>query len=89
MRSQDVEIINRLGLHARAAAQLVRLATQFQSSVMLRKGNQKANAKTIMDMLMLGATKGTLVTVETSGADEEAALAAVLELINNRFNETE
>jgi phosphocarrier protein len=89
MTSQDVQIINRLGLHARAAAQLVRVATQFQASVTLKKGPQQANAKTIMEVLMLAATKGTTIAVETHGSDEEAALAAVLELINNRFNEAE
>ena len=66
MVSQDVEIINRLGLHARAAAQLVKLATQFQSKVFLKKDGQYANAKTIMDVLMLAATQGTQITIEST-----------------------
>ena len=69
MVSQDVEIINRLGLHARAAAQLVKLTTQFQSKVFLKKGGQSANAKTIMDVLMLAGTQGTQIIVEASGED--------------------
>lgn len=89
MVSQEAEIINRLGLHARAAAQLVKLATQFQAKVTLRKGGQAANAKTIMDVLMLAATQGSRVTVEASGEDEAAALQAITDLIAQRFHEAE
>jgi phosphocarrier protein HPr len=89
MVSQDVEIINRLGLHARAAAQLVKLTTQFQSKVFIKKGGQSANAKTIMDVLMLAGTQGTQITVEATGEDEQEALEATLGLIAARFNESE
>ena len=89
MVSQDVEIINRLGLHARAAAQLVKLTTQFQSKVFIKKGGQSANAKTIMDVLMLAGTQGTQITVEATGEDEQEALDATVGLISARFHESE
>lgn len=89
MVSQDVEIINRLGLHARAAAQLVKLTTQFQSTVFIKKGGQSANAKTIMDVLMLAGTLGTQITVEATGEDELEALEATVGLIAARFHESE
>lgn len=89
MVSQDVEIINRLGLHARAAAQLVKLTTQFQSKVFLKKGGQSANAKTIMDVLMLAGTQGTQLIVEASGEDEQEALDATVRLIAARFHESD
>jgi len=89
MVSQDVEIINRLGLHARAAAQLVKLTTQFQSKVFIKKGGQSANAKTIMDVLMLAGTQGTQITVEATGEDEQETLDATVGLIAARFHESE
>ena len=89
MVSQDVEIINRLGLHARAAAQLVKLTNQFQSKVLIKKGGQSANAKTIMDVLMLAGTQGTQITVEATGEDELEALEATVGLIAARFHESE
>ena len=89
MVSRDVEIINRLGLHARAAAQLVKLTSQFRSQVFLKKGQQSANAKTIMDVLMLAGTQGTQITIEATGDDEQEALDATVKLIAARFNESE
>ena len=89
MRLENVTIINRLGLHARAAAQLLRLANTFKSDITLVKGEQKANAKTIMELLMLAATKGTKLIIHAEGPDEDAAIKAILELINNKFNEIE
>ena len=89
MVSQDIEIVNRLGLHARAAAQLVKLTTQFQSKVFLKKGRQSANAKTIMDVLMLASTQGTQITIEAFGEDEQEALDATVKLIAARFHESE
>ena len=89
MVSQDVEIVNRLGLHARAAAQLVKLTTRFQSRVFLKKNGQSANAKTIMDVLMLAGTQGTQITIEASGEDEQEALDATVKLIAARFHESE
>ena len=89
MRIENVTIINRLGLHARAAAQLLRLANTFKSDITLIKGDQKANAKTIMELLMLAATKGTLLTINAEGPDEETAVKAIIELIDKKFNEIE
>ena len=89
MVSQDVEIINRFGLHARAAAQLVKLTNQFQSKVLIKKGGQSANAKTIMDVLMLAGTQGTQITIEATGEDEQEVLDATVKLIAARFNESE
>ena len=89
MRSEDVTIINRLGLHARAAAQLLKLANQFKSDITIVKDGHSANAKTIMELLMLAATKGTLLTIKAEGDDKNEAVDAILELINNKFNELE
>jgi phosphocarrier protein len=89
MVSKEVEIINRLGLHARAAAQLVKLTTQFQSKVFLKKGSQSANAKTIMDVLMLAGTQCTRITIEASGTDEQEALDEIVRLVAARFHESE
>ena len=89
MQEQDVQIINKLGLHARAAAALVKIASEFQSDISLAKDGNEVSSKNIMDVLMLAATKGTWLTVKTSGLDEDEAMSAVLELINNKFNESE
>jgi len=87
--SKDIEIINKLGLHARAAAKLVSTAGQFSSMVQLIKGNQKINAKSIMGVMMLAASKGTVLTFEIEGPDEQDALNALTELVNDRFGEEE
>lgn len=89
MISKDIEIINKLGLHARAAAKLVSTAGQFSSMVQLIKGNQKINAKSIMGVMMLAASKGTVLTFEIEGPDEQDALNALTELVNDRFGEEE
>ena len=85
----DTRIVNRLGLHARAAAQLVRLANGFISNVNLIKLNQSANAKTIMEVLMLGAAQGEDLVIEAHGDDEKEAVDAIVKLIDDRFNELE
>jgi phosphocarrier protein HPr len=84
---QDVEIVNKLGLHARAAAKLVSTAGQFSSEVLLRKGHQEINAKSIMGVMMLAASIGTVLTLTTKGPDEQQAMDALLELINDKFGE--
>ena len=89
MRQQEAEIINKLGLHARASAKLTQLAGQFQSAVWLTRNGKRVNAKSIMGVMMLAAAKGSKVTIETDGADEEAALAAIVGLIANFFDEGE
>lgn len=82
-------IINRLGLHARAATQLVNCASAFKGDVWLQVGEKRVNGKSIMGVLTLAATQGTEITIQTGGEDAEAAAKAVFELIQNRFNEEE
>ena len=89
MTRRETRIVNRLGLHARAAAQLVRMANEYNSDISLIKSNQQANAKTIMEVLMLGAAQGEDLAVEARGDDEEHAVEAIVQLINARFNELE
>ena len=89
MQRQEAEIVNKLGLHARASAKLTQLAGQFQSNVWLTRNGKRVNAKSIMGVMMLAAAKGSIVTVETEGADEETALKALVALIANFFEEGE
>jgi phosphocarrier protein len=86
---ETFEIINALGLHARAAAQLVQLANRYKSEVTLVCEGQKANAKSIMGVLMLAAAKGMQVTVKCKGEDAEACLKDIGRLIANRFGESQ
>jgi len=86
---RELTIINRLGLHARAAAKLVATAGRFTSSVRIERGGKGADAKSIMAVMMLAAGKGTLVTVRTEGEDETEAADAVAALISDRFGEEE
>ncbi len=89
MIEKDLEIINKLGLHARAAAKLVSVAGQFSSEIRLIKGPMQANGKSIMGVMMLAATKGTLVGVQAEGEDEQEALTALEQIISQRFGEGE
>ena len=89
MPSIDAEIINRLGLHARAAAKLTHLASGFQSEIWISRSGRRVNAKSIMGVMMLAAGKGSTVKLEAEGADADAALRALTELIANRFGEGE
>jgi phosphocarrier protein len=89
MIQRDLEIINKLGLHARAAAKLVKLASSFESSIDIEKEGQKVNSKSIMGVMMLAASCGSQVTITVDGADEEAAMTAIADLINRRFDEEE
>jgi phosphocarrier protein len=84
---QDVEIVNRLGLHARAAAKLVHMAGGFQSRIMVEKDGEEVDAKSILGVLLLAAGQGSRVTVRCEGQDEEDAMQAVTTLIANRFDE--
>ncbi len=79
--------MNRLGLHARAAAKLVHMAGAFQSRVMISKDGEDVDAKSILGVLLLAAGQGTKVTIRCDGTDEEAAMKAVTDLIANRFDE--
>ena len=89
MLQQDVLIINKLGLHARASAKLTQLASGFKCEVMLSRNNRRVNAKSIMGVMMLAAAKGATVGVETNGEDEDEAMQAILNLVNNHFGEGE
>jgi phosphocarrier protein HPr len=89
MRQLEVEIINKLGLHARASAKLTQLAGKFQSEVWMSRNGRRVNAKSIMGVMMLAAAKGTTVVIETSGSDEEEAMSALLGLIKDKFGESE
>ncbi|MFM1806279.1 MAG: hypothetical protein RL212_538 [Pseudomonadota bacterium] len=89
MPSEDINIINKLGLHARASAKLTQLAGQFPSEIFLSKGGRKVNAKSIMGVMMLAAGMGSVVTLETSGEKEQEAFDAIKALINDRFGEGE
>ncbi len=89
MVSQQITIINKLGLHARAASKLVNQASQFECDICIDRNGNRVNAKSIMGVMMLAASKGTEIILEAQGNDEQACLDAVVELINNRFDETE
>ena len=89
MISRNITIINKLGLHARAASKLVNLASQFSSSVTLQNKGNNVNAKSIMGVMMLAASKGTEMVLEVEGEDEERCFQAIVDLINNRFDEEE
>ena len=85
----DVTIINRLGLHARACAKLVKAAAHYESRVELLQGDESADAKSIMSLMMLAAPQGSQLTLKTEGADAQAAAAEIMQLINERFGEEE
>lgn len=87
MTERSVEIVNRLGLHARAAAKLVHTANQFESRVWLIKDGEEVDAKSILGILLLAAAQGSHVVVRCHGEDEEQALHAVTELIEDGFQE--
>ena len=87
MRQQEVEIINRLGLHARAAAKLTQLAAKYQCAVSVARNGRKVNAKSIMGVMMLAAGKGSRIVLETDGPDETEALDAIVALIGDYFGE--
>ncbi len=89
MLQQDVLIINKLGLHARASAKLTQLASQFPCEVWLSRNGRRINAKSIMGVMMLAAAKGATITIETNGDREQEAMNAILALINDYFGEGE
>ena len=89
MIEQSIEIINKLGLHARAAAKFVTLASRFEADIHLRHNDTRGNGKSIMGVMMLAAAKGSSVVLEIEGPDEQQACQALEELVNNRFDESE
>lgn len=89
MIKQEIVIINKLGLHARASTKLTQTASQFAAEIWIERNGRKVNAKSIMGVMMLAAAKGSIVTLEASGEDEVAAMAALEALINDYFGEGE
>ncbi len=89
MLQQEVEIVNRLGLHARASAKLTQTAGQYVSEVWVSRNGRRVNAKSIMGVMMLAAAKGSRISVETNGADEAPAMQAITALIADKFGEGE
>ena len=89
MAAAEVEIINKLGLHARASAKLTQTATRFKSEVFMERKGRRINAKSIMGVMMLAAGKGSTVKIETIGADADDCLQAIVELIAGKFGEEE
>jgi len=89
MASREIPIINKLGLHARAAARLVQTASRFEASITLKHNGKEVSGKSIMGVMMLAAGKGSIINIIAAGPDEEAALNELEELIQNRFGESE
>jgi phosphocarrier protein len=89
MAQTEAEIVNKLGLHARAAARLTEVAGAFASEVWLSRNGRRVNAKSIMGVMMLAAGKGSRVLIEAEGEDADAAIKALVELIADRFGEAE
>jgi len=87
MQQRDVEIVNKLGLHARPSAKLTQLASSFKSHVFMARNGRRINAKSIMGVMMLAAAKGSTVTLETDGEDELEAINALTGLISSGFGE--
>jgi phosphocarrier protein HPr len=89
MQKREVRIVNRLGLHARAAAKVVNVVSSYRCNVALAFGNRHANARNILAVMLLAASMGATITVETNGPDESEAMSAVTRLVNDRFGESE
>ena len=89
MPRAEAEIVNKLGLHARASAKLTQTATAFSSEVWLERSGRRVNAKSIMGVMMLAAAKGSTIVIDTEGADADQAMAALQALIADKFGEGE
>lgn len=89
MITRDIEIRNKLGLHARAAAKLVHIAAKFKSDIKIRKGDEEVDGKSILGILLLAAGRGASITVRANGEDEDAAVDAIQKLIDAKFDEVE
>ena len=89
MIERDIEIKNKLGLHARAAAKLVHIAAKFKSEVKIQKGDEEVDGKSILGILLLAAGRGSTIKVKAEGEDERQALEAVEQLIDAKFDEVE
>ncbi len=89
MIEEEVEIVNKLGLHARAAAKLVKVASSFYSDIKISRSDKSINAKSIMGLMMLAAGKGAMVVITVDGVDENQAMMELKRLIKDRFGEPE
>lgn len=89
MQYQEVKILNKLGLHARASAKLTQLASRYRSEVWISRDSRKVNAKSIMGVMMLAANQGVTLGIETTGTDEAEAMQALVNLIEDGFGESE
>lgn len=89
MQSQAITIINKLGLHARASAKFAAMANDYEANIHINKDGKNVDAKSIMQLMMLAANVGSEITINTEGRDEEAAINALCELINRRFDESD
>jgi phosphocarrier protein HPr len=89
MLQREVEIVNKLGLHARASAKLTQVAGQYAADVWLSRNGRRVNAKSIMGVMMLAASKGSTIVIETEGVDEAQAMLALEQLVAARFGESE
>ena len=89
MIAKEIEIKNKLGLHARAAAKLVHTAARFKSSIKIKKGDEEVDGKSILGILLLAAGRGTTITIKANGEDEAEAVDAIETLINAKFDEVE
>jgi phosphocarrier protein HPr len=89
MIEQELEIVNKLGLHARASAKLTQLAAKFQCEVFMTRNKRRVNAKSIMGVMMLAAGKGSKVLLEADGVDEKECFSAIEQLIADKFGEGE
>jgi phosphocarrier protein len=89
MLEQDIEIINKLGLHARASSKFTQLASSFKADIWVSRNGKRVNGKSIMGLMMLAAAKGTTISIEVDGLDEAQAMTALCQLINDYFGEGE
>ena len=89
MITKEIEIKNKLGLHARAAAKLVHTAARFKSSIKIKKGEEEVDGKSILGILLLAAGRGSVITVRAEGEDEAEAIEAIEKLIDTKFDESE
>jgi phosphocarrier protein len=89
MIKQEIKIINKLGLHARASSKFTQMASKFQSEVWVTRKGRRVNGKSIMGLMMLAAAQGCTIELETDGTDEQAAMNALVDLINHYFGEDE
>ncbi|PTQ80999.1 phosphocarrier protein [Nitrosospira multiformis] len=89
MQYKEIKILNKLGMHARASAKFTQLASRYRSDVWLTRNDRKVNAKSIMGVMMLAANQGATLVIETTGEDEMEAMQALIQLIEDRFGESE